>query len=308
MQILKRLLKNPLSSVGLLLVTLFVAVAVAAPWLAPPDRPHEPYKVPRDWQMYALYSSTPQPPQPGAWGSFPPRWERHPFGTSEGQYDIYYGVIWGARTAFRAGLIVTGFSLLIGVFLGSLAGYFGGYIDELIMRLVDVFIALPALIGALVLTAILGKGLVPIMIALVVFGWPSYARLIRGDILSVKEREYVQAARAVGAHHLRIIFRHVLPNVIYPVLIVASLDIGSVVLSVAALSFLGLGEEVGYADWGQMISFARNWIVNPGGDPFQYWHTVVYPGAAIVLFVLGWNLIGDAFRDILDPRMRGSRS
>ncbi len=193
---------------------------------------------------------------------------------------------------------------IIGVVLGALAGYFGRWVDEALMRVTEVFLAFPFLVAAIVLTAILGKGLDKVMIALIVFGWPPYARLVRGDVLALKEREYVQAARALGAGPLRILARHVLPNMIHPVLVLASLDMGAIVLSAAGLSFLGLGSEIGYADWGQMISFARNFIT----ELDAYWWTVIYPGAAIVLFVLGWNLVGDAFRDVLDPRLRGTRA
>ncbi|MBA7662287.1 putative D,D-dipeptide transport system permease protein DdpC [subsurface metagenome] len=135
-------------------------------------------------------------------------------------------------------------------------------------------------------------------------GWPIYARLIRGDVLAVREEDYVSAARAVGCSSPLIILKHVLPNSIYPMLILASLDIGAVVLVAAALSFLGLGAPVGYADWGQMVSFARNWIVGPPQNPLAYWHTITIPGLFMLFFVLGWNLLGDAFRDILDPRLR----
>jgi peptide/nickel transport system permease protein len=230
---------------------------------------------------------------------------KHPLGTTEGQYDIYHGVIWGTRTAFRVGLIITVSITVIGVILGTLAGYYGGMADELIMRIVDIFLAFPRLVAAMTLTTILGKGLDKVMIALIVFGWMGYARVIRSEILSLKEESYIEASRAVGAGNLRIICRHLLPNAIYPVFVMASLDIGSMVLSAATLSFLGLGAEVGYADWGQLASFTRNWIIGPPGDPLKYWYTVFYPGAAILLFVLGWNLLGDAFRDILDPKMQG---
>jgi peptide/nickel transport system permease protein len=129
----------------------------------------------------------------------------------------------------------------------------------------------------------------------------SYARLIRGDILSIRERDFITAARVVGASDSRILFSHIIPNAIYPTLVLASMDIGTIVISFAALSFLGIGTEVGYADWGQLISFARNWI------PVlqQYWWIVIYPGIALILFVLGWNLVGDALRDIMDPKLRG---
>jgi peptide/nickel transport system permease protein len=174
-----------------------------------------------------------------------------------------------------------------------------------IMRITDIFLTMPFLIAALVLSAILspvfGKSILAPIIALIVFGWMSYARLIRGDILSIKERDYVTAARVVGSTDGRIMVRHILPNAIFPTLVVSSMDMGSYVITFAALSFLGIGAEVGYADWGQLLSFARNWITQLS----EYWYIVVYPGLALVLFVLSWNLIGDAVRDIFDPRMRG---
>jgi peptide/nickel transport system permease protein len=285
---LHQLRRNPLSLAGIIILLTFVIVAVFAPLIAPPPEGHiDPYVIPRDG-----YSPVPQPPS-----------GEHYFGTTEGQYDIFYGVVWGARSAFKIGLAVIGMVLIIGIVLGSLAGYFGGIVDEIIMRVTDVFLAFPALILAMAIVAALGPGLNSVLIAITVVSWPSYARVIRGDILAIREEDYVEAARGVGASHLRIIARHILPNSIYPALIMASLDIGAVVLAAAALSFLGLGTPVGYADWGQMIQFARNWIVGPPSDPLAYWYTVTIPGLFILFFVLGWNLLGDAFRDILDPRL-----
>lgn len=290
--LVRRLVKNPTSLLGLILVLFFAAVALLAPVLAPPVYPEEPYRIPREG-----FRAEPIPPDAA-----------HPFGTTEGQYDVFYGVVWGTRTAFQVGLIITLTTVTIGLVVGSVASYWGGWIDEILMRITEIFMAFPFLLAALTLAAVLRAkgtvtGLASAMVALIVFSWPTYARLIRGDILSVKERDFVLAARALGAGHLRLLLRHILPNAIFPTLVVASLDIGSYVLSFAALSFLGLGAEVGYADWGQLISFARNWIPNLA----KYWHIVVFPGGAIVLFVLGWNLIGDAFRDILDPKLRGIR-
>jgi peptide/nickel transport system permease protein len=227
----------------------------------------------------------------------------HIFGTTEGQYDVFYGVIWGTRTAFQVGLIVIGMVLIIGIVLGSIAGYFGGLIDEFIMRVTDVFLAFPPLILAMAIVVALRPSINSVMLALIIVSWPVYARLIRGDILAAREEDYVEAARGIGASNFRIITRHVLPNSIYPALVMASLDIGAVVLSAAALSFLGLGAPEGYADWGQLIQFARNWIVGAPGAPLAYWYTVTIPGLFILFFVLGWNLLGDAFRDILDPRL-----
>jgi peptide/nickel transport system permease protein len=283
------MLKNPISIFGLLLVVFFVLIALLAPVIAPPEIPSEPFSMPRDGFM-----AQPQPPGPG-----------HLLGTTQGQYDILYGVVWGTRTAFEVGLIITASTLLIGGGLGAIFAYMGGIADEIFQRVVELFLAFPFLLAALTMATILGpkirNGLVTAMIALIVFGWPGYARLIRGDILSVKEREYITAAHMVGVPGWRILLKHVLPNSIYSLLVVASLDIGSNVLTFAALSFLGLGAPLGYADWGQLISLARNWIPSLS----KYWYIVVFPGAALLLFVLAWNLLGDAFRDALDPKMRG---
>lgn len=175
-------------------------------------------------------------------------------------------MVWGTRTAFFVGLVITAANVLIGLLIGSLAAYYGRWFDELLMRITDIFLAFPFLIAAITMAAVLrakfgsSGGLMIGVIALIVFGWMGYARLIRGDILSVRERDYVTAAKAAGANDLRLLLKHILPNAIFPTLVVASMDIGSYVISFAALSFLGLGAEIGFADWWQMISLARNWI------------------------------------------------
>ena len=280
--------RNPLSIIGLVIIVTFAIIAIFAPLIAPtPEGQFDSYMIPRDG-----YATTPQPPS-----------EEHIFGTTQGQYDIFYGVIWGTRTAFQIGLLVIGSILAIGIVLGSLAGYFGGIIDEVIMRITDIFLAFPPLILAMAVTIALGMGIQSVMIAIIVVSWPSYARVIRGDILAVREEDYIEASRSVGSSHLRVILRHILPNAIYPIFIMASLDIGAVVLTAAALSFLGLGVPEGYADWGQMINFARNWIVGTPDNTFAYWHAVTIPGLFIFFFVMGWNLLGDSLRDILDPRL-----
>ena len=291
-KLIKQLLKNPLSLTGIGLILFFVLVAVFAPLIAPPPpRARDPFDMPR-----MGYSAEPKPPGPEAL-----------MGTTEGQYDIFYGVVWGTRTAFKAGLLVTGATLVIGLTVGTVAAYYGGRVDEVLMRIVEIFQAFPFLLAAITMAAVLqprlGRGIWTPMVALIAFGWPTYARLIRGDILSVKQREYVLAARVTGATDFRIIMRHVIPNAIFPTMVVASMDIGTYVLNFAALSFLGVGVQVGYSDWGQIISFARNWIPVLS----QYWFIILFPGITITLYVLGWNLLGDAFRDILDPRMRGAR-
>ncbi|MEE9542112.1 MAG: ABC transporter permease [Candidatus Bipolaricaulota bacterium] len=286
-----KLIKNPLGLIGLVLLVFFVVVGILAPVLAPPAWENEPYRIPRDG-----YSSVPKPPSP-----------EHPFGTAEGQYDIYYGIVWGTRTAWRVSLIVVSISALIGIVTGSVAAFYGGVLGELLMRITDIFYAFPFLVGAMVLTTILGRGLTNVMIALIALGWMGYARLIRGDILQIREADYIQAARAAGANSLRLILRHILPNAIWPVVVQGTMSMGSIVITAAALSFLGVGAPLGYADWGQLISYARNWILGLYGNPLAYWYVVIYPSIAITLFCLSWNLVGDALRDILDPRLRGTR-
>lgn len=284
-----KLIKNPLGLTGLVLLVLFAVIALLAPLLAPPQWEHEPYRIPRDG-----FRAEPQPPN-----------EKHPFGTAEGQYDIYYGIVWGTRTAWKVSLIVVGIALGIGITLGTVSAFYGGWLDEGLMRITDIFYAFPFLVAAMTLTSILGRGVTNAMIALVAFGWMGYARLVRGEVLRIREMDYVQAARAIGVPVWRMLPRHILPNAIWPVFVAATMDMGSIVITFAALSFLGVGAPQGYADWGQMISYARNWIIGLHGNPLAYWYTVIYPGAAITLFCLAWNLVGDALRDILDPRLRG---
>lgn len=308
-RLVKGVISNPLSVTGILLIVLFVVVSLAAPLIAPPTNKREPFMVPRD-------GFSPTPREPGVeWRTRPPeepfwfklvgkeKWT-HIFGTTGGQYDLFYGVVWGARTALKVGLIVEGLTLLVGILVGALSAFYGGKVDTVLMRLTEIFLAFPYLLAALTLSAILtpviGKGIWPPLIAMVSFGWMGYARIIRGDILSVRERDYIMASRVIGVKDRRIIAKHIIPNAIYPTLILASLNIGADVISFAALSFLGIGTEIGYADWGQMISFARNWIPSLA----TYWWIVLAPAIAMILFTLGWNLVGDALRDIMDPRLR----
>jgi len=321
MAVANKLLKNPTSMLGIILLLGFILVAIFAPNLAPPPaKTRDVYMIPRDG-----FATEPKAPSP-----------EHIWGTTEGQYDIYYGVVWGTRTAFRIGVVITLITLILGLAIGSLAGFYGGWVDEVLMRITEVFLAFPFLLAAITLTSVLQtlygrteasamqfvakilalltfghnptQDLNPLqmqiltgMIAIIVFGWMTYARVIRGNILAVKEFEYSLAAKVIGASDMRILFRHLLPNAVFPVMVLASMDIGAYVLTFAALSFLGLGAQRGYADWGQMISFARTWIPSLS----EHWYIVVYPSVVIVLFVLAWNLVGDALRDILDPRMRG---
>jgi peptide/nickel transport system permease protein len=282
-----RLKESPLSIMGITILLFFVAVAILAPVLAPPTG-DDPYRMPHEG-----WSSIPKPPD-----------EDHIFGTTSRQYDIYYGCIWGTRTAFRVGIEVVGVALLISIALGTISGYYGGIIDEIVMRFTDIIYAFPGLILAMALVVAFGRSLDSVLLALVIVGWPTYTRVIRAEVLKTKQEDFVEAAKAVGCSDARVITRHVLPNAIYTTLIMASLDIGAIVLTAAALSFLGLGAGESYADWGQLISNSRGYITGTYGNTLAYWHTYTIPGLFIFTFVLGWNLLGDAFRDILDPTIR----
>ena len=309
-RIIKGLFKTPASIVGFILILTFILVAVFAPLIAPPVG-KDPYKIPRDG-----FGGEPKAPGTPWKRNVPdiPFWYKpltgkdewvHLLGTAQGQYDIFYGIIWGTRTAFKTGLFVVVVTVAIGVIIGSVAAYYGGWVDNFLMRVVDIFMTLPYIMMALILSAVLtplwGRSLMPPLIAMITFGWMGYARIIRSDILSIKNRDFVMAAKVSGVKNSRTLFKHIMPNAIFPTLVLASLGIGDVVLSFAALSFLGIGTEVGYADWGQVLSFSRNWITSLD----KYWYIVVYPGLVLTLFVMGWNLVGDAMRDVLDPRMRG---
>ncbi len=285
---LKRIRESPLSIAGLAIILFFIVLAILAPVLAPPRPGRDPFMIPRFG-----YYPTPAPPSP-----------EHPFGLTQGQYDLFYGCIWGTITAFRVGLIGVAGALAIGITVGAISGYFGGKLDDVVMRIVDIVYAVPGLILAMAFVVAFGVSLDNVIKALVLVGWPTYARLTRAGVLQIKQEDYVESARAIGSSSVRILLKHILPNSIYPVVILSTLDMGSMVLTAAALSFLGVGAPIGYADWGQLIAMSRNWLLGTSGNPFAYWYTYTYPGIFIFTFVLGWNLLGDAFRDILDPTLR----
>ncbi len=285
---LDRIFRNPTAFMGFALLFFFIAIAVFAPLIAPPKNIHNSYMIPHDG-----YGVTPKPPS-----------EKYIFGTTTGQYDIFYGVVWGTRTAFKIGIFVISIALFIGVSLGTIAGYYGGIIDETIMRLVDVVFAIPFLVLAMAIVVAFGRGLDNIMIAIAAIFWRNYVRVIRSGILTLRDQDFVEAAKIMGVSDFKIMIRHIIPNAVFPVMVIAFMDCGSIVLIAAFMSFLGLGAPLGYADWGQMVAMARNYIVGPPGDPLKFWYTIFYPGTAIVMFVLAWNLIGDALRDAFDPKLR----
>ena len=264
-----------MARVGALIVLTTVVAAVAGPWLLPYDPAA---------QQLALRLEGPS--------------LAHWFGLDELGRDIFARVLAGARISLLVGLVVVGVSSTIGVALGSVAGYFGGRIDEAISRLIDILLAFPGLLLAIALVAVLGPSLTNVVLALSLIGWVGYARLVRGQVLRARELEFVLAARALGATTLRILVRHVIPSTLPAVTVQATLGMGGAILAEAALSFLGLGVQPPTPSWGTMLSYGRGHMLDAP-------HLTVFPGVAIALLVLGFNFLGDGLRDRLDPAMHG---
>jgi peptide/nickel transport system permease protein len=350
-----RMKQSPLSIIGASIVIFYIIIALLAPLLAPPGHPSQggdPFQMPR----YG-FAIVPKPPSP-----------EHPFGTAQGQFDIYYGCIWGTVAAFRMGFLVVFGVLAIGFVIGAVAGYFGGIIDELVMKLTDIILALSLIlvitlvialppiwvvdlgflslalsfpiviviiahfgfkfsgpwsmvsglfsfVYILLFLSVFKLSLYPlnlaltsldkVLLSLVIVGWPIYARIVRGEIVRMKHEDFARAAEAVGFSNIGVKVKHPVPELAYPILIIPFLGIGPIVLIAAILSFLGIGVPYGYADWGQLISFSRNYIWAGAIDPWKYWYTYVIPGLFLFTFVLGWILLSDAFRDVL-TRLRES--
>lgn len=221
----------------------------------------------------------------------------HFFGTDELGRDIFSRVLYGTRVSIVNGLLAVGIALLIGVPLGAIAGSIGGKVDNLIMRITDIFLSFPPLLLAIALVALLGSSLTNAILAISISWWPWYTRLVRGQAVSVRERKFVQAAETIGTSKMKIIFKHIIPNCISPIIVQASMDIGGVIMTIASLSFLGLGAQAPTPEWGLMISTGRAYF------PDKWW-CCIFPGVAIFITVLCFNLLGDAIREILDPKTR----
>ncbi len=272
--VLRRLIRSPFGASGLALFGALLLTALFAPLIAT----HDPIAlVPRD--MLQGPSSA------------------HLFGTDDLGRDVFSRVIWGSRLAVRLGVLSVLIAAGGGVILGLVAGFYGGWIDSLISRLLEVVLAFPGILFAIAIVAILGPSLDNLIIALGLFGWPGYARLVRGSVLSAKQREYVEAARAMGATGPRIMTRHLLPNVIAPVIILSATRFGGALLAGSGLSFIGLGVPIPQPEWGAIMATGRQYLDSA-------WWVIVFPGGIIALAVLGVNLLGDGLRDVLDPRLR----
>ena len=263
------------AKVGLVIVVFYLLLTIVGPAIAPynPLRQDLPERL--------------TPPSASHW-----------LGNDSLGRDILSRLLYGARLSTLSGLITVAVALVLGVIAGTLAGYSGGWVDEIIMRVTDIFLAFPALILAMAIAAILHPSLTNALIAIAVTWWPTYARLVRGQVLSVRGRDYVTAARSLGVTDLRVILGHILPNCFGPVLVQATLDMGSIILTVAGLSFIGFGAQPPTPEWGVMVSEGRTFLQT------QWWIATA-PALAILTLVMGFNLFGDGVRDVMDPRIRG---
>ena len=274
---LKRFLASPLAVLGAMIILALIIVAIFAPVLAP---------VPGDAFEASHLEDNLLPPS-----------RLHPMGTDDLGRDIMSRVIFGTRLTLWIGFVVASLSMLIGVPVGAVAGFLGGKTDEILMRTADVFQSIPSLVLALAVATALRPSITNAMIAISVAWWPWYARVTRGQVLTIRERTFVEVAKCIGVSKKRIIFSHVLPNCISVLLVQASLQVGNAILAAAALSFVGVGAQPPSPEWGLMLTVGRGFLP-------EIWWLVTFPGLAIFITVLGFNLLGDGLRDILDPRLR----
>jgi ABC-type dipeptide/oligopeptide/nickel transport system permease subunit len=285
-----RLFRRKSSIIGMIILALLVTIALTAPWIAPysPTLSMLDVDPPQDIQkrsspcIHLLGCPQDQP--------------QHIMGTDGNLRDEFSRMLYGARLSLMIGLSTVSFAIIIGTVLGALAGYFGGWIDNLIMRVMDVLLAFPSLLLAIAIVTVLGPGLINALLAIGIVSIPAYARVMRASVLSVREMDFVSATRSLGGNTYEILFKCILPNALTPLIVQGTLGIASAILDAAALSFLGLGAQPPTPEWGSMLGAERNQV-------FTAPHLVFYPGLAIMLTVLSFNLIGDGLRDALDPRL-----
>jgi len=271
---LRELWRHPNGKVGLVIVAILIFIALSAPIIAPYD-----------------------PNLPDTANRLQPPSLKHPFGTDQLGRDILSRVIWGSRVSLSIAFLAVGVTSAIGVLVGLFSGYYGGKVDIALMRLTDIFMAFPRLVLALAFASALGPGIYNVIIAIAVVYWSFYARLIRGVVLQVREELYIQAAKAIGASDLRVMFRHILPMVSAPLLVQATLDVGGTILLASGLGFLGIGVQPPVPEWGVMVSEGRRFITHE-------WWVSTFPGLFILLATFGFNLLGDALRDVLDVKLK----
>jgi len=281
-EVWRRFRRNPIAMVGLFILICLFLLAGVADIIAPGEGMVPGYNM-QDW------SRVRQPPS-----------SEHIFGTDALGRDIFHRIAHGARVSLQVGFIVVTVSMTIGVTLGALAGFYGGAVDNIIMRIVDIILAVPNILMAIAISAALGQGLRNVMIAVGIGAIPAYARIVKAQVLSVKEQEFVEAARSVGASDFRLIRRHILPNCMAPVIVEATMGMAGAILAAAGLSFIGIGLQPPTPEWGAMLADGRAWLMA------GYWHMTVFPGIAIALVIFALNMMGDGLRDAFDPRLRSS--
>lgn len=271
---MRRFRKNKRALVGFWMVVVFVGIAVFAQAIAPYD--------PIEQNMDVIL----QPPSAS-----------HPFGTDEYGRDILSRIIYGSQISLMIGIVGVLISVVVGVGLGTISGYFGGRADMLIMRVMDIFMAFPSFLLALAIVSVLGPGMVNVMIAIGIFSVPTFARISRSAVISVKNKEFIEAAKSMGASHARVIFKHVLPNSVAPIIVLSTMRIATAILTASGLSFLGMGAQPPTPEWGAMLSTGREYLRTAP-------HVSTIPGLAIMFMVLAFNMLGDGLRDALDPKMK----
>ncbi len=288
--------RNPLTILGLVLVVSLLSIALFAPFLAPPS---ESQRDPMSMEEHFDFNYNHQPPCYFSCTAESGQENGYILGSTDRGYDIYYGIVWGSRTSLDVAVKVVLTGTFIAVIIGAVSGYYGGRVDDVIMRITDVFIAIPGLVLALAIIAVTGDNSIEmLMYALIIVWWPGFTRVIRAEALRIRKLPYIEAAKAAGASDFRIIFKHVIPNCITSIIVIATMDMGGIVLSLAALGFLGFGGGADLAEWGKLVSFGQDDMLK--GD----WWGFFFPGLAVALWAFGFYLLGDGVRDILDPKQR----